>query len=149
MKTTCVIFITRLICRLRQQDEAVGHAVRAVYLYSGMADIARLTEGETLYQSCEKLWDSMANEKMYITGGIGGTQIGEAFSYPYDLPNDTTYAETIAIGLVSLVRRMLEIKPDAKYANVMERALYNGIKWNGSVDGKSFFYEILWDSAGE
>ena len=90
---------------VRQQDEAVGHAVRAVYLYSGMADIARLTEDETLYSSCEKLWDSMANEKMYITGGIGGTHIGEAFSYPYDLPNDTAYAETCAsIGLVFFAR---------------------------------------------
>ena len=126
---------------VRQQDEAVGHAVRAVYLYSGMADIARLTEDETLYQSCEKLWDSMANEKMYITGGIGGTQIGEAFSYPYDLPNDTAYAETCAsIGLVFFARRMLEIKPDAKYANVMERALYNGILSGMALDGKSFFY---------
>lgn len=126
---------------VRQQDEAVGHAVRAVYLYSGMADIARLTEDETLYSSCEKLWDSMANEKMYITGGIGGTHIGEAFSFPYDLPNDTAYAETCAsIGLVFFARRMLEIKPDAKYANVMERALYNGILSGMALDGKSFFY---------
>ena len=126
---------------VRQQDEAVGHAVRAVYLYSGMADIARLTEDETLYSSCEKLWDSMENEKMYITGGIGGTHIGEAFSYPYDLPNDTAYAETCAsIGLVFFARRMLEIKPDAKYANVMERALYNGILSGMALDGKSFFY---------
>ena len=126
---------------VRQQDEAVGHAVRAVYLYSGMADIARLTEDETLYSSCEKLWDSMANEKMYITGGIGGTHIGEAFSYPYNLPNDTAYAETCAsIGLVFFARRMLEIKPDAKYANVMERALYNGILSGMALDGKSFFY---------
>lgn len=126
---------------VRQQDEAVGHAVRAVYLYSGMADIARLIEDETLYSSCEKLWDSMANEKMYITGGIGGTHIGEAFSYPYDLPNDTAYAETCAsIGLVFFARRMLEIKPDAKYANVMERALYNGILSGMALDGKSFFY---------
>lgn len=126
---------------VRQQEEAVGHAVRAVYLYSGMADIARLTEDETLYSSCEKLWDSMANEKMYITGGIGGTHIGEAFSFPYDLPNDTAYAETCAsIGLVFFARRMLEIKPDAKYANVMERALYNGILSGMALDGKSFFY---------
>ena len=126
---------------VREQDEAVGHSVRAVYLYSGMADIARLTEDETLYEACEKLWDSMVNEKMYITGGIGGTHIGEAFSYPYDLPNDTAYAETCAsIGLVFFARRMLEIYPDAKYANVMERALYNGILSGMALDGKSFFY---------
>lgn len=126
---------------VREQDEAVGHAVRAVYLYSGMADVARLTEDESLYSACEKLWDSIVNEKMYITGGIGGTHIGEAFSFPYDLPNDTAYAETCAsIGLVFFARRMLEIRPDAKYANVMERALYNGILSGMALDGRSFFY---------
>lgn len=126
---------------VREQEEAVGHAVRAVYLYSGMADVARLTGDETLYRACEKLWNSIVNEKMYITGGIGATHIGEAFSFPYDLPNDTAYAETCAsIGLVFFARRMLEIKPDAKYANVMERALYNGILSGMALDGKSFFY---------
>lgn len=126
---------------VRKQDEAVGHAVRAVYLYSGMADVARLTGDETLYSACEKLWDSIVKEKMYITGGIGATHIGEAFSFPYDLPNDTAYAETCAsIGLVFFARRMLEIRPDAKYANVMERALYNGILSGMALDGKSFFY---------
>ena len=126
---------------VRQQEEAVGHSVRAVYLYSGMADIARITGDETLYASCKKLWDSIAKEKMYITGGIGATRIGESFSYPYDLPNDTAYAETCAsIGLVFFARRMLEIHPDGRYANVMERALYNGILSGMALDGKSFFY---------
>ena len=126
---------------VRSQDEAVGHAVRAVYLYSGMADVARLTGDETLYEACRKLWDSITREKMYITGGIGSTHIGEAFSFPYDLPNDTAYAETCAsIGLVFFARRMLEIRPDARYANVMERALYNGILSGMALDGKSFFY---------
>lgn len=126
---------------VREQDEAVGHAVRAVYLYSGMADVARLTGDESLYSACEKLWDSIVNEKMYITGGVGATHIGEAFSFPYDLPNDTAYAETCAsIGLVFFARRMLEIRPDAKYADVMERALYNGILSGMALDGKSFFY---------
>lgn len=126
---------------VREQDEAVGHSVRAVYLYSGMADIARMTGDEALYAACEKLWDSITKEKMYITGGIGGTHIGEAFSYPYDLPNDTAYAETCAsIGLVFFARRMLEICPDAKYADVMELALYNGILSGMALDGKSFFY---------
>lgn len=126
---------------VRAQDEAVGHSVRAVYLYSGMADVARLKEDEGLYHSCEVLWDSMVNEKMYITGGIGGTHMGESFSFPYDLPNDTAYAETCAsIGLVFFARRMLEIAPKAKYANVMERALYNGILSGMALDGKSFFY---------
>ncbi len=119
----------------------MGHAVRAVYLYSGMADVARLTGDEALYGACEKLWNSIVNEKMYVTGGIGGTHIGEAFSFPYDLPNDTAYAETCAsIGLVFFARRMLEIRPDARYANVMERALYNGVLSGMALDGKSFFY---------
>lgn len=126
---------------VREQAEAVGHAVRAVYLYSGMADIAGLTGDETLLQACETLWNSIVKEKMYITGGIGGTHMGEAFSFPYDLPNDTAYAETCAsIGLVFFARRMLEIKPDSKYADVMERALYNGILSGMALDGKSFFY---------
>lgn len=126
---------------VREQEEAVGHSVRAVYLYSGMADVARLTGDETLYRACERLWNNIVDEKMYITGGIGGTHIGESFSFPYDLPNDTAYAETCAsIGLVFFARRMLEIAPDAKYANVMERALYNGILSGMALDGKSFFY---------
>lgn len=126
---------------VREQEEAVGHSVRAVYLYSGMADVARLTGDDKLYEACEKLWDSMVNEKMYITGGIGGTHLGESFSFPYDLPNDTAYAETCAsIGLVFFARRMLEIKPDSKYADVMERALYNGVLSGMALDGKSFFY---------
>ncbi|MBO5033014.1 MAG: glycoside hydrolase family 127 protein [Lachnospiraceae bacterium] len=126
---------------VREQKEAVGHAVRAVYLYSGMADVARLKNDDSLYEACERLWDNIVNQKMYITGGIGGTHIGEAFSFPYDLPNDTAYAETCAsIGLVFFARRMLEMKPDAKYADVMERALYNGILSGMALDGKSFFY---------
>lgn len=126
---------------VREQDEAVGHAVRAVYLYSGMADIARLTGDEALYAACEKLWDNITRKKMYITGGIGATHMGEAFSFNYDLPNDTAYAETCAsIGLVFFARRMLEIKADRKYADVMERALYNGILSGMALDGKSFFY---------
>ncbi|MBH1940932.1 glycoside hydrolase family 127 protein [Mobilitalea sibirica] len=126
---------------VREQEEAVGHAVRAVYLYSGMADIARITKDEILYDACEKLWNNIVDKKLYITGGIGGTHIGEAFSFNYDLPNDTAYAETCAsIGLMFFARRMLEIKPDSKYANVMERALYNGILSGMSLDGKSFFY---------
>ena len=126
---------------VRQQTEAVGHSVRAMYLYSGMADIARLTEDTSLYDACKKLWDSTVLEKMYITGGVGATSMGEAFSFPYDLPNDTAYAETCAsIGLVFFARRMLEIEADARYANVMERAIYNGILSGMALDGKSFFY---------
>lgn len=126
---------------VRQQEEAVGHAVRAVYLYSGMADVARLSGDESLFKACEKLWDNITLQKMYITGGIGATHMGEAFSFPYDLPNDTAYAETCAsIGLVFFARRMLEIFPKSKYADVMELALYNGILSGMALDGKSFFY---------
>lgn len=81
---------------VREQTEAVGHAVRAVYLYSGMADMAGITGDKELLNACENLWHSIVNEKMYITGGIGGTHVGEAFSFPFDLPNDTAYAETCA-----------------------------------------------------
>ena len=126
---------------VREQEEAVGHAVRAVYLYAGMTDIARITQDEPLYSACEKLWDNMVSRKMYITGGIGGTHLGEAFSFNYDLPNDTAYAETCAaIGLVFVARRMLEIRPVSGYADVMERALYNCVLSGMALDGRSFFY---------
>lgn len=126
---------------VREQRDAVGHAVRATYLYSAMADLARLTSDESLYDACLNLWNSIVERKMYITGGIGGTNIGEAFSFDYDLPNDTAYAETCAsIGLVFFARRMLEIKADSRFADVMERALYNGILSGMALDGKSFFY---------
>ncbi len=126
---------------VREQREAVGHAVRAGYLCSGMADAARLTEDETLYTACRRLWDSIVQEKLYITGGVGGTVHGEAFSYPFDLPNDAAYSETCAaVALVFFARRMLEIAPRAEYADVMELALYNTVLAGMSLDGKSFFY---------
>lgn len=126
---------------VREQKEAVGHAVRATYLYSGMADLARVTKDESLYEACVNLWDSIVDRKMYITGGIGGTHMGEAFSFDYDLPNDTAYAETCAsIGLVFFARRMLEMKADSRFADVMERTLYNGVLSGMALDGKSFFY---------
>jgi len=126
---------------VREQTEAVGHAVRAVYLYSGMADMARITGDRELLGSCKALWDSIVNEKMYITGGIGATHIGESFSFPFDLPNDTAYAETCAsIGLVFFARRMFSLEQSRKYTDIMELALYNGILSGMALDGKSFFY---------
>ncbi len=126
---------------VREQSEATGHAVRAVYLYSGMADVARLTGDEAMFAACERLWNSIVNEKLYITGGIGGTHLGEAFSFPYDLPNDTAYSETCAaIGLAFFARRMLEIQADNRYSDVMEQALYNTVLAGMALDGKSFFY---------
>lgn len=126
---------------VRNQTEAVGHAVRAVYLYSGMADVAKETKDETLLRACKTLWDDMINRKMYVTGAIGSSQHGEAFTFAYDLPNDTVYGETCAaIGLVFFARRMFELTHDSAYIDVLERAIYNGIISGMSLDGKSFFY---------
>ncbi len=126
---------------VREQSEAMGHAVRAVYLYSGMADVARLCQDEAMEAACDRLWDNVTREKLYVTGGIGGTHMGEAFSFNYDLPNDTAYSETCAaIGLVFWARRMLQLKPRGKYGDVMELALYNTVLAGMALDGKSFFY---------
>lgn len=126
---------------VREQTEAEGHAVRAVYLYSGMADVARETGDASLAEACRRLWTDMTRRQMYVTGGIGSTHHGEAFSFDYDLPNDTAYAETCAsVGLVFFARRMLELDPRAEYADVMEQALYNGVISGMSLDGKRFFY---------
>ena len=125
----------------RHQHEAVGHAVRGVYLYSGMADVAKRFEDDELCTACRKLSDNIINRKMYITGGIGATVDGEAFSFDYDLPNDLAYSETCAsIGFIFFARRMLEIAPDADIADAAERALYNTVLAGMAEDGKSFFY---------
>ena len=123
------------------QQEAVGHAVRAVYLYSGMADVAKRTGDEALYTACRTLMDNIIHKKLYITGGIGSTVDGEAFSFDYDLPNDLAYSETCAaIGLAFFGRRMLEICPDPLIGDTVERALYNTVLAGMAEDGKSFFY---------
>lgn len=125
----------------RLQKEAVGHAVRGVYLYSGMIDVARRYNDDELFSACRTIWDNIENKKMYITGGIGSTVDGESFSFNYDLPNDLAYSETCAsIGLCFFARRMLEAEPNSHYADVMERALYNTILSGMAEDGKSFFY---------
>ncbi len=126
---------------VRSQKDAVGHAVRAVYLYSAMADIAAETGDDGLKRACRTLWESIATKRMYITGGIGSTHHGEAFSFDYDLPNDTAYQETCAsIGLVFFAQRMLKITPLGEYADVMERALYNSVLSGMGREGRSFFY---------
>lgn len=126
---------------VREQAEAVGHAVRAVYLYAGMADIAALTKDKELKLSCRRLWDNIVTRQMYITGGIGSTHSGEAFTFNYDLPNDTVYQETCAsIGLFFFAHRMLLMEKDSSFADVMEKALYNSIISGMGFDGKSFFY---------
>ena len=126
---------------VREQHIAEGHAVRAAYLYSGMADIARLTEDAELARVCDDLWDNIVNRQMYITGAIGQSAYGESFTYDYDLPNDTVYAETCAsIGLAFFARRMASIAPRGTYGDVMEKTLFNGIISGMSLDGKAFFY---------
>lgn len=126
---------------VRDQQHAIGHAVRAVYLYAGMADVARETGDETLMEACNRLWMDITHRQMYITGAIGATEHGESFTYDYDLPNDTVYAETCAsIGLTFFAQRMLNMMPDAEYADIIEKNIYNGIISGMSYDGKSFFY---------
>lgn len=126
---------------VRDQHEAVGHAVRAGYLYAGMADVARLTDDPTLIDACRTLWRNIVDKKLYITGGVGATNDDEAFSYNYDLPNDSAYSETCAaVALVFFARRMLEIEANSEYADVMELALYNTVLAGMALDGKSFFY---------
>ncbi|WP_342565789.1 beta-L-arabinofuranosidase domain-containing protein [Paenibacillus sp. FSL R7-0345] len=126
---------------VREQSVAVGHSVRAVYMYTAMADLAALTGDAGLHEACERLWQNMTQKQMYVTGGIGSTHHGEAFTFDYDLPNDTVYAETCAsIGLIFFAKRMLELAPDAKYADVMERALYNNVLGSMAQDGKHYFY---------
>ncbi len=126
---------------VREQTDATGHAVRAVYLYTGMADLASEIEDSSLFNACKALWDSITKKQMYVTGGIGSTVIGEAFSVDYDLPNDTAYAETCAsIGLIFFASRMLENEVNSEYADVMERAFYNTVLAGMQLDGKRFFY---------
>ena len=126
---------------VREQTDAEGHAVRAMYLYSGMADVACETGDTSLAEACRRLWRSVVSRRMYITGAIGSSEYGEAFTFDYDLPNDTVYGETCAaIGLVFFARRMLNLEPRAEYADVMERALYNGVISGMQLDGRSFFY---------
>lgn len=127
---------------LEEFESVKGHAVRALYMLCGMADCAELTHNEKLMESCKKAYDDIVNGKMYITGGVGSTRHGEAFTVPYDLPNDSAYAETCAaISLMLFSDRMCRITHEAKYADTLERAMYNGMMSGISLDGKSYFYE--------
>ncbi|MBO1514134.1 glycoside hydrolase family 127 protein [Metabacillus bambusae] len=126
---------------VREQETADGHAVRAMYLYSGMMDIAIHTGDGSLYKACKKLWNNIVSRRMYVTGGIGSIAHGEAFTYDYDLPNDKAYTETCAaIGLVFFAQRMLHYEVDREYADVIERVLYNGALSGISLDGTKYFY---------
>ena len=126
---------------VREQKEAAGHAVRALYMYSGMADVARVTGDQSLIGACKQLWDNTTSKQMYITGGTGSSVQGESFTFDYDLPNDTAYTETCAaVALVFFAQRMLHLEKKGEYADIMEKALYNGALSGMSQNGKRFFY---------
>jgi DUF1680 family protein len=125
----------------RDQSDAIGHAVKVGYLLTGMAGVASKTGDEGLFAACNRMFDSISKRRMYITGSIGSTRHQEAFTFDYDLPNDRAYAETCAsVALVFFMHRMLLIEPNAQYAQVMERVLYNGVLSGMSLDGHRFFY---------
>ena len=132
-----------------EQDEAVGHAVRAEYFYSGIADVAALT-GQTDYiEAIDKIWENIADKKLYLTGGVGARRSGEAFGDNYELPNLTSYCETCAaIGNVYFNYRMFLLHGDSKYYDVLERSLYNGVISGVSLDGGTFFYPNPLESDG-
>lgn len=135
---------------VREMTKPQGHSVRAMYLYSAMADLALKTNDKELYDACDRIFDHMISKRIYITGGIGSTAAGESFTRDYDLPNHIAYSESCAaIGLVFFASRMLKFKADSKYSDIIERVLYNGFLSTVSLDGKSFFYvnqlEVLTD----
>lgn len=124
-----------------EQDEAVGHAVRATYMYAGMADVAAITGDSSYIKAVDRIWENIVGKKIYITGGIGARHAGEAFGDNYELPNLSAYDETCAaIGNVYVNYRLFLLHGDAKYFDVLERTLYNGLISGVSLDGGSFFY---------
>jgi DUF1680 family protein len=127
---------------VREQRTVVGHAVRAMYLYSAMADLAGEFDDASLMAACRTLWRDVTTKRLYVTGGLGPSARNEGFTADYDLPNETAYAETCAaVGLIFWAHRMLLVERDARYADVMELALYNGALSGLSLDGERFFYD--------
>lgn len=126
---------------IADQRDAQGHAVRVVYLCTGLAHIARLTGDASLAESAERLWNSIVRRRMYITGQIGSTHVGESFTYDYDLPNDTMYGETCAsVGMSFFARQMLALRAKGEYGDVLEKELFNGALAGMSLDGTHFYY---------
>lgn len=133
-----------------EQDEIVGHAVRAGYLYSGVADVAALTGDSAYFNALSRVWDNLVNKKLYITGGMGSRAQGEGFGPNYELHNHTAYCESCAsIANVYWNYRMFLATGDAKYMDVLERALYNGVLSGISLSGDRFFYDNPLESQGE
>jgi uncharacterized protein len=134
---------------VREQTKVVGHAVRAMYLYSAMADLAKELDDASLKRACGTLWDDVMLTKVYITGGLGPSEHNEGFTKDYDLPNATAYAETCAsVALIFWAQRMLHFDLDGKYADILETALYNGALSGLSRDGASYFYANPLESDG-
>ena len=134
---------------VRQQTKVVGHAVRAMYLYAAMADLAALTDDPSLQSACEVLWDDLMLTKVYVTGGLGPSASNEGFTRDYDLPNATAYAETCAaVALVFWAQRMLHLDMDGRYGDMMETALFNGALVGLSRDGTGYFYANPLESDG-
>jgi DUF1680 family protein len=132
------------------QDAAVGHAVRAMYLYAAMADVAALTGDKAYIQAIDRIWTDAIGKKLYITGGVGAHREGEAFGNGYELPNLSAYCETCAaIGNCLWNYRMFLLHGDARYIDVLERTLYNGVLSGVGFDGKTFFYPNPLESHGE
>ncbi len=132
-----------------EQDEAVGHAVRAEYMYAGIADVAALTGEKAYIEAIDRIWDNLVSKKLYLTGGVGSRYDGEAFGDNYELPNLTSYCETCAaIGNVYTNYRMFLLHGDARYIDVLERSLYNGVISGVSLDGGAFFYPNPLESDG-
>ncbi|MBR3455847.1 MAG: glycoside hydrolase family 127 protein [Bacteroidaceae bacterium] len=133
-----------------QQDEAVGHAVRAGYMYAGMADVAALTGDKSYIDAIDRIWDNIITKKYYITGGVGATSSGEAFGKNYELPNMSAYCETCAaIAQVYLNYRLFLLHGESKYYDALERTLYNGVISGISIDGGRFFYPNPLQSMGQ
>lgn len=127
---------------IKDRSTAEGHAVRAMYLMCGATDVAAEYGDDELKKACERVFDNIVGRRMYITGGVGSTHIGEAFTVDYDLPNRTAYTETCAaISLAMFANRMLKFGADSKYADIVEKTIYNGVMSGVSLNGKSFFYE--------
>jgi DUF1680 family protein len=127
---------------VREQPQVVGHAVRAVYLYSAMADLAGAYGDASLLETCQHLWQQLTTRRMYVMGGIGTSRHNEGFTSDYDLPNQSAYAETCAaIGLIFWAQRMLQLDLDRRYTDVLELALYNAVISGVALDGETFFYD--------
>jgi hypothetical protein len=134
---------------VREQDKVVGHAVRAMYMYAAMADLAAELDDERLRRACEVLWEDATQKRMYVTAGFGPSAHNEGFTKDYDLPNDTAYAETCAtVAMIFWAQRMLNLDLDGKYADVLELGLFNSALSGLSQDGTHYFYENKLESDG-